>query len=142
MLTIRKQKFIEYVARTGNIVQSYIKAGYSPKSANNNASILYANPEVNKAISDRIASMYDLTQEQWRKQLMDLKDEPKARASDKIRIMEIYGKHRNYLGENVINVTVANLGTNELESIRNKRLSKASSPTLLSDTQAQESIGS
>lgn len=129
MLTIRKQKFIQLVARTNNITQSYITAGYSPKSALNNAHSLYNNPEINALIAIEIDKYINLTEDQWRKQLIQLKEDPNAKVSDKIRIMELYGKHKKYIGADNVNITTVyqDYG-NKRSDILSKRLRHIDQP--------------
>ena len=98
MLTIKKKKFINLVAKTGNILQSYIDAGYSSKYANVNAYKLVAEEEVKEGINKGVDAICNMTKSQWGQRLIGLMDHVDARVSDMTRILEIYGKSRNYIG--------------------------------------------
>ena len=122
MLTIKKKKFAKLVARTGNIQQSYIDAGYSPKFVNVNAYKLSGEEEVSKLISIELDLVCNMTQEVWSTKLIGLLDHKDAKVSDMTRILELYGRHKGFLNAEQTNITIANIGEKELERIRSKRL--------------------
>lgn len=58
-LTLKQKAFADYYIETGNATQAAIKAGYSKKYANTNASKLLQNTTISKYIEERIKNIED-----------------------------------------------------------------------------------
>lgn len=66
-LTDKQKKFVTEYAKSGNGTQSAIKAGYSPKTANEQASRLLANVNIQEALSK-------LTEKYEKKSIADIQE--------------------------------------------------------------------
>ena len=58
-LNARQRKFAEYYAQSGNAAESAVKAGYSAKYANTNASKLLQNTTIKKYLDEQLKKMQD-----------------------------------------------------------------------------------
>lgn len=96
MTTLKQQKFVAEYVLSGNGAQSATNAGYSPSSAHVTASRLLRNANVASAIEaerDRLRERSDLRAEDVLRGLRQIAEDESARNSDRIRALELLGKH-------------------------------------------------
>lgn len=96
-LTDQQERFCqEYAANGGNATQAYISAGYSPNGAEQSASRLLTNANVNQCIQElrqTAAEKLGITQEYLLKNLKDAIDDEGASLKDRLRAIEMAGKN-------------------------------------------------
>lgn len=104
----RHEIFIKEFVLTRNAMQSYIKAGYKPKSAQKNAHKLRNNKEISKRIDeefDRIAKEYEFKECDVYKGIHEIATNGTVEAN-KLRAHELKAKILGLLKDNNVNVAV------------------------------------
>ena len=94
-LNARQKKFAEYYAQSGNATESAIKAGYSKKYANTNASKLLQNTTIVryiKEISDKLKDESILCAKDRQVTLSDIARNGEEETSDRIRAIDTLNK--------------------------------------------------
>lgn len=94
-VTERQKKFAEYYAQSGNAAQSAIKAGYSDKYANTNASKLLQNTtiaEYIKELSQKAQNERILTAKDRQEMLSDIAKDKHNLPSERIRAIDTLNK--------------------------------------------------
>ena len=94
-MTERQKKFAEYYAQSGNAAQSAIKAGYSDKYANTNASKLLQNTtiaEYIKELSQKAQNERILTAKDRQAMLSDIAKDKHNLPSERIRAIDTLNK--------------------------------------------------
>ena len=94
-LNARQKKFAEYYAQSGNATESAIKAGYSKKYANTNASKLLQNTTIVqyiKEISDKLKDERIMCTKDRQVTLSDIARNDLEETSDRIRAIDTLNK--------------------------------------------------
>ena len=94
-VTERQKKFAEYYAQCGNAAQSAIKAGYSDKYANTNASKLLQNTTIQEYIRQLSEEAHDkriITVKERQALLSDIAKDKQNEMSDRIRAIDTLNK--------------------------------------------------
>lgn len=94
-LNARQKKFAEYYAQSGNATESAIKAGYSKKYANTNASKLLQNTTIVqyiKEISDKLKDERIMCVKDRQVTLSDIARNGEEETSDRIRAIDTLNK--------------------------------------------------
>ena len=94
-MTERQKKFAEYYAQSGNAAQSAIKAGYSDKYANTNASKLLQNTtiaEYIKELSQKAQNERILTVKDRQEMLSDIAKDKHNLLSERIKAIDTLNK--------------------------------------------------
>lgn len=94
-VTERQKKFAEYYAQSGNAAQSAIKAGYSDKYANTNASKLLQNTtiaEYIKELSQKAQNERILTVKDRQEMLSDIAKDKHNLLSERIKAIDTLNK--------------------------------------------------
>lgn len=94
-LNTRQRKFAEYYAQSGNATDSAIKAGYSKKYANTNASKLLQNTTIVqyiKEISDKLKDERIMCAKDRQVTLSDIARNCEEETSDRIRAIDTLNK--------------------------------------------------
>lgn len=94
-LNARQKKFAEYYAQSGNATDSAIKAGYSKKYANTNASKLLQNTTIVqyiKEISDKLKDERIMCVKDRQVTLSDIARNDLEETSDRIRAIDTLNK--------------------------------------------------
>jgi phage terminase small subunit len=100
----RHQAFVQHYLETGNGTKSAILAGYSPKSAAAAASRLLRNVNVMAAMEAELARRAEVSGISARYVLEGIRaiaDDPEARYADRLRALELMGKHFGLFAEKV-----------------------------------------
>jgi len=108
-LTARQKKFAEYYAQSGNATESAIKAGYSKKYVNTNASKLLQNTTILqyiKEISDKLKDERIMCAKDRQVTLSDIARNDEEETSDRIKAIDTLNK---MTGEYTLKVN-ANVG--------------------------------
>lgn len=96
-LTDQQDRFCqEYVANGGNATQAYIKAGYSPTGAEQNACALMTNHKVQERVRElqtSVAERLGITQEYLLGHLKEIIDNQTNPNKDRLRAVELAGKN-------------------------------------------------
>lgn len=130
-LTTRQLAFIKAYSVCKQGAEAARQAGYAPDSAHVTASKLLSNPNI-QALINR-AMDYDF--DSWCREVKNIiHDEPTWQA--KFKGLELYGKARGWLRENVVNNNILALGSEDLCRIRNSLKSHFG----LSDVQPVQAI--
>jgi len=141
-MKVRWLKYCHAYIQTGDQTKSARIAGYKDgRNLRHYASKLHKRPEIQAQIAELVDQKYNLSKDDAEKLVFD-EWQKSTKDTTKVRLLELWLDVKGYRKQPDTNINITNIGQDTLEAIRNKRLSKASSPTLLSDTQAQESIGS
>lgn len=94
-LNARQRKFAEYYAQSGNAAESAVKAGYSAKYANTNASKLLQNTTITnyiKELSDKLKDERIMTAKDRQVALSDIARNDGQDTSDRIRAIDTLNK--------------------------------------------------
>ena len=94
-LNARQRKFAEYYAQSGNAAESAVKAGYSAKYANTNASKLLQNTTIAnyiKALSDKLKDERIMSAKDRQVALSDIARNDGQDTSDRIRAIDTLNK--------------------------------------------------
>ena len=94
-LNARQRKFAEYYAQSGNAAESAVKAGYSAKYANTNASKLLQNTTIAnyiKALSDKLKDERIMSAKDRQVALSDIARNDGQATSDRIRAIDTLNK--------------------------------------------------
>ena len=94
-LNARQKKFAEYYAQSGNATESAIKAGYSKKYANTNASKLLQNTTIVqyiKELSDKLKDERIMCAKDRQVTLSDIARNDEEETSDRIRAIDTLNK--------------------------------------------------
>lgn len=94
-LNARQRKFAEYYAQSGNAAESAVKAGYSAKYANTNASKLLQNTTITnyiKELSDKLKDERIMSAKDRQVALSDIARNDGQDTSDKIRAIDTLNK--------------------------------------------------
>lgn len=94
-MTPKQKKFAEYYAQSGNAAQSAIKAGYSDKYANTNASKLLQNTtiaEYIKELSQKAQNERILTAKDRQEMLSDIAKDKHNLPSERIKAIDTLNK--------------------------------------------------
>ena len=94
-LNARQRKFAEYYAQSGNAAESAVKAGYSAKYANTNASKLLQNTTIAnyiKELSDRLKDERIMSAKDRQVALSDIARNDGQDTSDRIRAIDTLNK--------------------------------------------------
>lgn len=96
-LTDQQDRFCqEYVANGGNATQAYIRAGYSPAGAEQNACALMTNHKVQERVRElqtSVAERLGITQEYLLGHLKEIIDNQTNPNKDRLRAVELAGKN-------------------------------------------------
>jgi phage terminase small subunit len=114
----RHQTFIHHYLQTGNATKSAILAGYSEKSAAAAGSRLLTNPEIKGAIDTvllRQAELSGISATYVLEGIRAIADDPDARHADRLRALELLGKHLRLFSDRIeqdtqITVTIERIG--------------------------------
>ena len=94
-LNARQRKFAEYYAQSGNAAESAVKAGYSAKYANTNASKLLQNTTITnyiKELSDKLKDERIMSAKDRQVALSDIARNDGQDTSDRIRAIDTLNK--------------------------------------------------
>lgn len=94
-LNARQRKFAEYYAQSGNAAESAVKAGYSAKYANTNASKLLQNTTITnyiKELSDKLKDERIMSVKDRQVALSDIARNDGQDTSDRIRAIDTLNK--------------------------------------------------
>lgn len=94
-MTERQKKFAEYYAQSGNAAQSAVKAGYSEKYANTNASKLLQNTTIQEYIKQLAEKAQDnriMTAKERQALLSDIAKNDDNAPSDRIKAVDTLNK--------------------------------------------------
>lgn len=94
-LNARQRKFAEYYAQSGNAAESAVKAGYSAKYANTNASKLLQNTTITnyiKELSDKLKDERIMSAKDRQVALSDIARNDEQDTSDRIRAIDTLNK--------------------------------------------------
>lgn len=94
-LNARQRKFAEYYAQSGNAAESAVKAGYSAKYANTNASKLLQNTTITnyiKELSDKLKDERIMSAKDRQVALSDIARSAEQDTSDRIRAIDTLNK--------------------------------------------------
>lgn len=94
-LNARQRKFAEYYAQSGNAAESTVKAGYSAKYANTNASKLLQNTTITnyiKELSDKLKDERIMSAKDRQVALSDIARNDGQDTSDRIRAIDTLNK--------------------------------------------------
>ena len=94
-LNARQRKFAEYYAQRGNAAESAVKAGYSAKYANTNASKLLQNTTITnyiKELSDKLKDERIMSAKDRQVALSDIARNDGQDTSDRIRAIDTLNK--------------------------------------------------
>ena len=94
-LNARQRKFAEYYAQSGNAAESAVKAGYSAKYANTNASKLLQNTTIAnyiKPLSDKLKDERIMSAKDRQVALSDIARNDGQDTSDRIRAIDTLNK--------------------------------------------------
>lgn len=94
-LNARQRKFAEYYAQSGNAAESAVKAGYSAKYANTNASKLLQNTTITnyiKELSDKLKDERIMSAKDRQVALSDIARNDGRDTSDRIRAIDTLNK--------------------------------------------------
>ena len=94
-LNARQKKFAEYYAQSGNAAESAVKAGYSAKYANTNASKLLQNTTIANYIKDLSEKLKDeriMTAKDRQVLLSDIARDDENEPNDRIKAVDTLNK--------------------------------------------------
>lgn len=94
-LNVRQKKFAEYYAQSGNAAESAVKAGYSAKYANTNASKLLQNTTIanyNKELSEKLKDGRIMTAKDRQVLLSDIARDDENEPNDRIKAVDTLNK--------------------------------------------------
>lgn len=94
-LNARQRKFAEYYAQSGNAAESAVKAGYSAKYANTNASKLLQNTTITnyiKELSEKLKDERIMSAKDRQVALSDIARSAEQDTSDRIRAIDTLNK--------------------------------------------------
>lgn len=100
----RQKKFAEYYAQSGNAAQSAVKAGYSEKYANTNASKLLQNTTIRdyiKSLAEKVQDSRIMTAKERQVLLSDIAKYDGYAPSDRIKAVDTLNK---MMGEYTVKV--------------------------------------
>ena len=114
----RREAFVRHYLETGNATKAAIAAGYSEKSAAAAGSRLLTISEIEGAIDNallRQAELSDISATYVLEGIRAIADAPSARHADKLRALELLGKHLKLFSDRVeqdtqITVTIERVG--------------------------------
>lgn len=94
-LNVRQKKFAEYYAQSGNAAESAVKAGYSAKYANTNASKLLQNTTIAnyiKELSEKLKDGRIMTAKDRQVLLSDIARDDENEPNDRIKAVDTLNK--------------------------------------------------
>lgn len=94
-LNARQHKFAEYYAQSGNAAESAVKAGYSAKYANTNASKLLQNTTITnyiKELSEKLKDERIMTAKDRQVLLSDIARDDENEPNDRIKAVDTLNK--------------------------------------------------
>lgn len=94
-LNARQRKFAEYYAQSGNAAESAVKAGYSAKYANTNASKLLQNTTITnyiKELSEKLKDERIMTAKDRQVLLSDIARDDENEPNDRIKAVDTLNK--------------------------------------------------
>lgn len=94
-LNARQKKFAEYYAQSGNAAESAVKAGYSAKYANTNASKLLQNTTITnyiKELSEKLKDERIMTAKDRQVLLSDIARDDENEPNDRIKAVDTLNK--------------------------------------------------
>ena len=94
-LNARQRKFAEYYAQSGNAAESAVKAGYSAKYANTNASKLLQNTTIAnyiRELSEKLKDERIMTAKDRQVLLSDIARDDENEPNDRIKAVDILNK--------------------------------------------------
>ena len=94
-LNARQKKFAEYYAQSGNAAESAVKAGYSAKYANTNASKLLQNTTIAnyiKELSEKLKDERIMTAKDTQVLLSDIARDDENEPNDRIKAVDTLNK--------------------------------------------------
>lgn len=103
-LNARQRKFAEYYAQSGNAAESAVKAGYSTKYANTNASKLLQNTTIAnyiKELSEKLKDERIMTAKDRQVLLSDIARDDENEPNDRIKAVDTLNK---MTGEYIVKV--------------------------------------
>lgn len=103
-LNARQRKFAEYYAQSGNAAESAVKAGYSAKYANTNASKLLQNTTITnyiKELSEKLKDERIMTAKDRQVLLSDIARDDENEPNDRIKAVDTLNK---MTGEYIVKV--------------------------------------
>lgn len=103
-LNARQRKFAEYYAQSGNAAESAVKAGYSAKYANTNASKLLQNTTIAnyiKELSEKLKDERIMTAKDRQVLLSDIARDDENEPNDRIKAVDTLNK---MTGEYIVKV--------------------------------------
>lgn len=103
-LNARQKKFAEYYAQSGNAAESAVKAGYSAKYANTNASKLLQNTTIAnyiKELSEKLKDERIMTAKDRQVLLSDIARDDENEPNDRIKAVDTLNK---MMGEYTVKV--------------------------------------
>lgn len=127
-LTVRQERFCEYIVAGESQTESYILAGWkvTRKSARVNASDLLTKPNIKAKIAELRAPQTKkalLTKERKREIMRDIAESPTQKTQDRLRAIEIDAK---LAGDFAPDQVVVDAGPNTLEAVRQRAAEMAS----------------
>ena len=120
-MTERQRRFIPLYVKLGNASEAARQAGYKEKNADCISNRLMKKPEIVARIKELMDKTFNIDKPTYEKMTLEAYNNETNR-SVKARYFELYGEVRGYRGDRSINVTVASLQNNQLDTIRNKRI--------------------